>query len=134
METIEIQALFEMKLYGKVIDGITLKKENLGTRLQEWAGRRPGDKELKLAYIYGYTHRGGHYHLPEPIAYIVAGPDQSEKGFKGLPEGEYQTWQVDPADPSIQFLIQPGTFGELLLELEEAAGPPVPHQEREEAG
>ena len=110
---------FDITLYGKPVEGVTLAEDKFGERIAALR-QRHGDEPLRLANIYGYAYEGRFFQLPAPMAFLLPGTGESCKNDK-FPEA-YQPWQqhnkwaLEPADPSIRFEIASGTLEELLLE------------------
>jgi hypothetical protein len=130
---------FNLNLYGRVIDGVTIEPAALNLRLSQsiamkrnWqevhAGASPGLSEgssryqhsnesdvPKLAYIYGFVSQGVKTRLPQPIAYVVLGDGEEAYGWEEFSnDNGFRVWEVEPPEPTLRFDIQPGTFDDLL--------------------
>lgn len=136
---------FNVQLYGRVIEGVTVDRQQLKGRIRERAvlrslqrkhasddakgggleesaaGYQPAPAQAKLANIYGYARGGVRTILPRPVAYLVDDEGEEAAGWDQFPaEDEYRCWEVEPREMTLRFDVRPGSFDELLLRGEPA--------------
>jgi hypothetical protein len=135
-----LQTPFNVRLYGRLIEGISIKCTSLNGRMKEQATLRliqsrlaslkTGQSELAefastydpeqdsafVANIYGFTRGSARTLLPTPVAFVVDDRGRDSKGWDGefSADDGFKCWEFDPRAITFRFDIRLGTFDELL--------------------
>ena len=135
-----LQTPFNVRLYGRVIQGIKIDRQHLNGRISERAilrglQARPhsekamasgmaeaagkydaGENGARLANIYGYARGNGRTILPRPMTFLVDHDGDEASGWDNQfsTDDGFQCWEVDPDESTYRLEVKAGGFNELL--------------------
>jgi hypothetical protein len=134
------QTPFNLRLYGRVIEGVEVKHEHLNGRIRErrtlqalrskvlsgqgiaaglaepasayWAS----SGEARLANIYGYARGNERTILPRPLTFLVDHDGQATTDWENQfsKDDGFKYWEVEPQETTYRFDVRLGSFSELL--------------------
>ena len=136
-----LQTPFNVRLYGRVIQGIKIDRQHLNGRISERAilrglQARPhsekamasgmaeaagkydaGENGARLANVYGYARGNGRTILPRPITFLVDHDGDEASGWDNQfsTDDGFQCWEVDPQEATYRFDVRFGSLSDLLL-------------------
>lgn len=136
-----LQTPFNLRLYGRVIQGVEVKEEHLNGRISErralQAFRRkahagevtasglaekasayfaaPG--EARLANIYGHARGNERTILPRPLIFLVDDEGEAATDWESQfsKDDGFKCWEVEPQETTYRFDVRLGSFSGLLV-------------------